>query len=240
MPRQGASAILQLPLPLRLRGGPTFENFIAGTNGQARYWVEQVAKGVGPEALYLWGAPGVGKTHLLEAACRAVAARGGAVGFVPLRQHAALDPLILSGLETAAVVCVDDLQALAGDSAWEEALFHLFNRTRSAGGCLLLAGQAPPAGLGLSLPDLASRVTAALTLRLVPLADSDRVQAVQRRARDLGFVVPDDVAAYLLRRFPRDLSSLFALLNRLDEGSLAARRRVTLPLARTLLEREEM
>ena len=229
----------QLPLPIRLRGGPTFQNFVDGPNAQARHWVEQMANGAGPEVLYLWGGAGVGKTHLLEATCRAVAEGGEAVGFVPLTQGALVDPLMLAGLEATAVVCVDDLQVVAGERAWEEALFHLFNRMRSAGGRFLLTGREPPNGLGVALPDLASRVAAALVVRLAPLVDSDRAQALQRRARDLGFTVPTDVAAYLLRRFPRDLPSLFGLLDRLDEESLAAQRKVTLPLVRALLEAAE-
>jgi len=110
---------------------------------------------------------------------------------------------------------------------------------RSAGGRFLLTGRVPPKGLDVALPDLASRVAAALVVRLAPLVDSDRAQALQRRARDLGFTVPTDVAAYLLRRFPRDLPSLFGLLDRLDEESLAAQRKVTLPLVRALLEAAE-
>ena len=45
----------------------------------------------------------------------------------------------------------------------------------------------------------------------------------------------NDVADYLLRRCPRDMDSLFNLLNRLDQASLAAQRRLTIPFVRDLL-----
>jgi DnaA family protein len=219
-----------------LRAVPTFSSFVVGANAEACHWVEAIAHGGGPDTVYLWGAAGVGKTHLLEAACREVTGRGERVGFVPLAQREHLLPAMLVGLETASLVCVDDLSAASGIPAWEQALFHLMNGLRAHDGRLLLAGRDPPAALGLCLPDLASRVGAALALRLAPPTDSDRAEALRRQARDRGFVLPEDVVAYLLRRFPRDLPSLLSQLDRLDAGSLTARRRVTLPLVRELLD----
>lgn len=230
------SPVVQLWLPMGLRSAPSFANFIPGANAEALHWVELLARGEGPEALYLWGSPGVGKTHLLEAACRDAAGRGEPIACVPLAGPEPLEPALLGGLESAALVCVDDLQAVAGGDAWEEALFHLMNALRATGGRLLLTGRAPLAALGLTLPDLASRVGAALVLHLAPLSDSERAVALRVHARERGFLLPDDVVEYLLRRFPRDLPTLVGLLDRLDEGSLAARRRVTLALVRELLD----
>lgn len=231
----GSPAAIQLSLPIGLRSAPTFTNFVAGANAEACHWVQDVARGGGPDAVYLWGGAGVGKTHLLEAACREVAGRGERVGYVPLTQLERLQPAMLAGMETAALVCVDDLPRAAGCPEWEQALFHLMNNVRASGGRLLLAGRSPPAGLGLSLPDLASRVGAALVLRLAPPSDAERAEALRRRARERGFDLPEDALDYLLRRFPRDLHTLVSLLERLDEGSLAARRRVTLALVREIL-----
>ncbi|MCU0936100.1 MAG: DnaA regulatory inactivator Hda [Gammaproteobacteria bacterium] len=233
----GARVTIQLTLPIGLRAAPTFTSFVVGVNAEACHWVEAVAHGTGPDTVYLWGAAGVGKTHLLEAACREVAGRGERVGFVPLAQRERLLPAMLVGLETASLVCVDDLSVASGALDWEQALFHLMNGLRAHDGRLLLAGRNPPAALGLRLPDLASRVGAALALRLAPPTDADRAEALRRQARDRGFVLPEDVVAYLLRRFPRDLPSLLAQLDRLDAGSLEARRRVTLPLVRELLDK---
>ncbi len=230
-----APAAVQLSLPIGLRSAPTFTNFVAGANAEACHWVQDVARGRGPDALFLWGAAGVGKTHLLEAACREVAGRGEPVGYVPLKERERLQPAMVAGLDAAALVCVDDLPEAAGRPEWEQALFHLMNGLRAAGGRLLLAGRRPPASLGIGLPDLASRVGAALVLRLAPPSDAERVEALRRRARERGFDLPEEVADYLLRRFPRDLHTLVGLLDRLDEGSLAARRRVTLALVREVL-----
>ena len=98
------SPAVQLWLPIGLRSAPSFANFVPGANTEALHWVELLARGEGPEALYLWGGPGVGKTHLLEAACREAAGRGEPVACVPLAGPERLEPALLGGLESAALV----------------------------------------------------------------------------------------------------------------------------------------
>lgn len=226
---------IQLPLRLGLPGGATLSNFVDGPNGPARHWVERVVRSRDLEALYLWGPCGCGKTHLLQAAGRAVAQGGGEVAYIPLGHHDRLDPSILVGLEGLELVCFDDVDAVAGQGQWEEALFHLLNRLRHAGRCWLASARGAPGALRMQLPDLESRLAAALTARLAVLSESERVEALRRRAKDRGFRLPDQVSRFLLRRFPRDLHTLFAILDDLDEASLRQGRRVTLALARTLV-----
>jgi DnaA family protein len=227
---------VQLALDLRLPSAPTFASFVDGPNRLARAWVEGLATGGGPESVYLWGPRGSGKTHLLVAACRAVADSGAPVAYVPLAGEEVIGPGMLGGLEHAALVCLDDLDAVAGRGDWEEALFHLLNRLRHAGTRWIGAGSVAPAGLGLRLPDLESRLTAVLGARLGLLAESERAEALRRRARDRGFQLTDEVVAFLLRRFSRDLPSLFRVLDALDALSLREGRRVSVGLVRTLLE----
>src|SRR5581483_10964024 len=75
----------QLALNLRLRDGSSFENFYPGANVEALEAVRALLAGAppagGPRLVYLWGEPGCGKTHLLEAACRVASAHGRALYF---------------------------------------------------------------------------------------------------------------------------------------------------------------
>jgi DnaA family protein len=183
--------------------------------------------------LYLWGEAGSGKTHLLEAACRG-APSAAAPMYVPLRDRAELSPAMLEDLELATLVCVDDVDAIAADAAWERALFALYERLRAHGGLLVCAARVAPAALGLTLPDLATRLAAGLVYQLQPLSDAEKVAALRLRAKQRGMEMGEDVANYLLTRFPRDLHSLFALLDRLDGATLAAQRRLTIPFLRSL------
>ncbi|MBI3775280.1 MAG: DnaA regulatory inactivator Hda, partial [Gammaproteobacteria bacterium] len=154
---------------------------------------------------------------------------------LPMRDATLWSPEVLEGLERCALVCVDDVDAIAGLSIWEEALFHLYNRITEQGHCLVLSACAAPAELKLQLPDLASRLAWGLVLHLEALAENDKLVALQLRAQQRGFELPNDVAQFLLRRCPRDTPSLFALLDRLDEASLAAQRKLTIPFVRKLI-----
>jgi len=218
----------QLPLRLSLRDSATFENFVDTGNELA---VQALGRGR-DDSIYLWGPSACGKSHLLQAACHA-AAREGAM-YLPLTELVA-GPELFTGLESRAVVAIDDLDVIAGQPAAETALFHLYNRVREAGGRMILAASGSPAALGMTLPDLVTRLGWGLVFRLHPLDDDGRRRALQLRAERRGFDLPDDVADYLLRRHARDMNSLFALLERLDEASLAAQRRLTIPFVRELL-----
>ena len=229
--------MLQLPLALRPRSTATFRDFVAGCNAAATSHVQAAAAGRGEQFVYLWGSAGAGKSHLLESACHACGSQGKLSALVSLREWSTLGASVLDDLEQLTLVCIDDLDAIAGFSAWEERLFHLHNRARETGTRLLISGARSPAALGLGLSDLASRLSAALVYRLLELDDDQRISVLRRRAARRGFEMPEDVAEYLLRRQPRDMHSLMALVERLDAASLAAQRRVTIPFVRELLAR---
>jgi DnaA family protein len=231
-----AGAFQQLALGLRLRDASAFENFLVGRNREPYERARAVATAAAAprDWLYLWGETGCGKTHLLEAACHATAATRGAPSYVSLRTPAGLAPALLDDIEQAALVCLDDIDAIAGDVAWERALFALYERMRGAGGTLIVAARVNPASLGFGLRDLVTRLAAGLVYQLHPLTDEEKIAALRWRAERRGFDMSEDVARYLLARYPRDTHSLFALLDRLDSATLAAQRRLTVPFLRSL------
>ncbi|MFL6646921.1 MAG: DnaA regulatory inactivator Hda [Sulfurifustaceae bacterium] len=226
----------QLALNLRLRDGSSFENFYAGANAEAvarlgALIVDPV--GSEPATLFLSGETASGKSHLLQAACRFVQARGGAALYVPLAEPQ-LTPDVLEAAEEAFLICIDDLDRVAGDATWESALFALYELARANGARLVAAGNAAPAQLGLRMPELATRLAWGAVYQLHPLDDSAKLEAVRLRARNRGFELPAEVARYILNRYPRDMHSLFALLERIDVAALARQRRVTIPFLRSL------
>lgn len=225
----------QLTLGLRFNDSASFANFFSGRNAEVVNHLRVCAQGGSDLAVLIWGAPGSGKTHLLHAACHAVTARAEQAAYLPMRDAAAWSPDILEGLERCTLVCVDDADAVAGWPAWEEALFHLYNRMREQRSCLVLSAAAAPAELKLNLPDLASRLAWGLVLHVAALDENDKLAALQLRAQQRGFELPTDVGQFLLRRCPRDTPSLFALLDRLDQAALAAQRKLTIPFVRELI-----
>jgi DnaA family protein len=225
----------QLPLGLTLKDSATFANFIAGPDSEVVLALQTCAQGQGEAFIYLAGAPGTGKTHLLQAACHEAAQRSGTVAYLPLQHVAEFDIGVLEGLERMALVCLDDVQSVAGQADWEQALFVLFNRLRDNGGRLIVSAISKPSQLGLSLADLSSRLGWGLTYVLQELDDDDKLLALRLRAQARGFELPDEVGRYLLLRLPRDMHALFAVLDRLDYASLVAQRRLTVPFIKSIL-----
>jgi DnaA-homolog protein len=130
----------QLALSVRLRADALFESFAPGQNCE----VLTALRSPGTSPLWLWGAHGSGKTHLLQAVC---AGAGEAAAYFPLDRSQALPPEALAGFERTRVLCIDDVDAVAGDPVWEKALFGLFNEAADLRTRLIFA--APPGGLGL-------------------------------------------------------------------------------------------
>lgn len=226
----------QLPLPIGGRGTPSFENYyLVDANCEPVAAVKYCGRGEGERFLYLGGPSGVGKTHLLLAACQMAAQRGARVAYVPLKQVVA--PGILRGLETTALVAIDDVDCIAGHLHWEEALLHLYNLLRESSGRLLLASSDKPSLLRLRLPDLRSRLEWGITYQLQPLDDNQKRAALQLQAAKRGMDLPDEVAGFLLRHSARDMHSLSDLLAQLERDSMAAQRRLTIPFARQVLSR---
>jgi len=221
----------QLTLRIGLRDSATFANFHAGDNAASLHLLQQATE----PFVYLWGGWGSGRSHLLQAACHAETARGGTPAYLPLAELAAGGVEILDGLEQMSLVCLDDLQSVIGDAAWEESLFHLYNRVRDGGARLLAAADAGPAALGVRLADLASRLAWGPVFQLQMLDDAGKLAALQLRARARGMELSEEVGTYLLRRCPRDMHALFEMLERLDQASLAAQRRLTIPFVRELI-----
>jgi DnaA family protein len=226
----------QLPLGVRLPDRALFESFLPARNGEALAHAHAVAAGEARGVMWLGGPSGAGKTHLLQAICAAAGARVRA-GYVPLQQVAHLGAEVLDGLGQLGCLCLDDLQSVAGDLAWERRLFGLLRESEEAGGALALAASAPPALLRWALPDLGSRCAAGAVFALRALEEAEQHAALALRARLRGLELPEETWQWLRRRYPRDMRRLYELLDTLDEAALAAQRRLTVPFIRDVLQR---
>ncbi len=222
----------QLTLDLGTPPPSTFDNFHTGAHAElvARLRGLDAALAAGPVAdrtFYIWGEPGNGRSHLLHALVHE-APPGHARYLGPQSALAAFgfDPRV-------AIYAVDDCDALSG--AQQIALFNLFNEVRAHPTCALVAtGATAPMGLAVR-EDLRTRLGWGLVFHLAPLTDEGKAAVLKRAARERGIALADDVPAYLLTHYRRDMPSLMALLDALDRFSLEQKRAVTLPLLRTML-----
>jgi DnaA family protein len=173
---------------------------------------------------------------LLQAVCASAGACGKPSAYLPLSELARLGCGVLAGLESLAIVAIDDIEGVAGIADWERALFNLYNAAADGNASLIVAAVAPPAGVRWRLGDLASRFSAATVFHLRALDDRDLPAALQQRAALRGLELPPESAEFLLKRYPRDMHTLCAVLDTLDEASLIAQRRLTVPFLKEVLE----
>lgn len=227
----------QLPLQLCFNQEQSFANYITGPNSTVAQALRGCAEGCGEPLVFLWSETGLGKSHLLNACCQLAQTLQRRSAYIPLtelRQHGSA---VLENMEYLDLLCLDDIQTIAGDSVWELTLFHLFNRLRDSGKYMLISANTAPAQLPLVLPDLHSRLTWGLTLRLHDLTDEDKLAAVNQRSQQLGMSISPAVGKYLLAHYPRDLPGLWRLLDGLDSATLAAQRKLTIPFLKAYLEK---
>lgn len=225
----------QLTLDLGTPPPATFDNFFAAGNHELVTRLRELegSLAAGPVAdrtFYVWGEPGSGRSHLLHAL---VHEANGRACF--LNPQAPLADFIFDPAIT--LYAVDDCERLSG--AQQIALFNLFNEVRAHPSSALVAtGNVAPLGLSVR-EDLRTRLGWGLVFQLAPLSDEGKAAVLKHAARERGIALADDVPAYLLTHFRRDMPSLMTLLDELDRFSLEQKRAVTLPLLRVMLAARE-
>lgn len=224
----------QLPLVLRFPPDQRFTTFVGAPDGavaQLQALVVEASRG----CVYLCGPAASGKTHLALATCAEVGDHGKSAAYLPLVSTVGRLRDALHALHENDVIALDGLDDIAGNRDDEIALFDFHNRAHDAGKSILYAARVAPDALPLVLPDLRSRLAQCTRFTLRPLDDDGRRELLRLRARRRGLAIDEPAIDWLLRRVDRDISSLTALLDRLDRASLAAQRRITVPFLRQVL-----
>lgn len=202
---------------------PSLDNFVAGSNVELLALLARCTTGAETRSVYLWGGSGSGRTHLLQAV-------GAQTGAAVMRGSAV--PGDFAPAEDSLVI-VDDVETLSPEA--QIALFRCFNDIRVKRLRLLLSGATAPLHLP-SREDLRTRIGQTLIYEVKPLTDGEKASALLYHAAQRGMKVDDHLIDYLLRHGRRDLPSLMAVLDALDQQSLEQKRPVTLPLLREILQ----
>ncbi|MGH8500223.1 MAG: DnaA regulatory inactivator Hda [Methylococcales bacterium] len=227
---------IQVPLPFAFHGNQDFDSYFEGPNRQVLESLKSLARQeTGERFLFIRADTGFGKSHLLQATCRAASQLNHSAFYLPLGDLSTLGAGILEGLEAYRLVCVDDIDSIAGKPEWETAFFHFFNRHQEKSNYLIVSASLPPQSLRIQLNDLASRLQWGLTLEIKGLSDTDKLEALTLRAKQLGFGLPKKVGRFLLNRYPRDLPTLWKILENLNYASLSEHRKLTIPFLKSHL-----
>lgn len=231
--------VTQIPLPLRLDPDLSFERFHPGPNREVVEHLESVAQGVTGAPVYIHGLKASGKTHLLQATCTRSSQQGHLAMALGMKDLPEASPSILDGLNGLDILCLDDIQTIAGNIEWEEALFALFNEFSDQGRQLVFGANGPPSLTPFILEDLRSRLSSGIVFALQPLSEAECLEVLIAQARARGLEIPEPVAVYLIRRVNRDLCHLMEHLETLDVASMAASKKITIPLVKSVLQSDE-
>lgn len=228
----------QLSLPVYLPDDETFNSYYpASGNDELIQKLQSCAEGSITSSIYLYGPQKSGRTHLMHAACAHASDLDRRTLYIPLGIHASISPALFEGVESLNLICIDDIDAIAGHPVWEEALFHLYNRIAEQQDCrLIVSASASPSEARFALPDLISRMQWGLIYQLQAMADDEKLLALQRRAAMRGLQLSDEVGRFLLTRMARDLRTLFDVLDKLDKASMVHQRKLTIPFIKEMLK----
>ena len=225
---QGAP-LRQIPLPIGTEPMRSFGNFVPGANAPVLAHLMGLTSASAP--VYLWGAGGCGKTHLLQASVQRFHALGAHSAF-----FTAADAVPWAHDEHWGLIVFDDCDRF--NAHQQQAAFALFVQAAAHGVAVVAAGRVPPIDLAVR-EDLRTRLGWGHVFALQPLSEPEVRAALRREADHRGVFLSDEVMDHLLTHFPRDLKHLMALLDRLDAFSLATQRALTVPLLRKMLSDED-
>jgi len=226
----------QLPLQFVFRANQTFQDFFPGANVALVDHLQKCVDGSGEAFIFLWGQAGLGKSHLLQACCHEAQKQGLSNFYFDLNQAGGSSVELLNGLEACKLVCLDNVEAIAGFANWELALFNFFNRQRDLGHKLIISSGVSPKALAIQLPDLKTRLNWGLGLNMQTPDDEGRIAALRYKARRMGLEISPQAGRFLLNRADRDMASLWHLLDSLDQASLSAKRKLTVPFLKQILD----
>ena len=216
----------QLPLNLNLDSETRFQNFF-------EFGMEsEIVKELKGEfsMVYLWGGAGSGRTHLLQAVTYEAYAKREPSIFLPLKKADNYSPEILSGIEGVDVVCLDDIQAIARDLRWEEAIFRLYNYAQETKCKLVISADRAPQNLPMNLADLKSRLCSFPVFMLHSPDEKAQLEILRYRAKLRGVKLENDVLNFISKNMRRGLHEIIDLLEKLDVASKIEKRKITIPL----------
>lgn len=231
----------QLALSVQLPDDETFDSFLSESNrsvvSQLALFIENSASEPlnQPNSFYLFGLAGVGKSHLLHASSAYAAQLNKTSVCLSCAELLQLSVAVLDGIEQIDIICLDDIQLLAGNKLWQQAIFDLYNRVIEQNNCLLISGNQSVNQLGITLADLNSRLSWGLTEQLKQLSDGEKVSALQFRASQRGLLLSDEAANFLLNRISREMTDLINSLDILDKASIREQRKITIPFIKEVL-----
>ena len=218
----------QLGLPISLDSKMLLDNFLG--NKELLDFIEKLYLDQISAEIYVYGASGLGKTHLLQgAALRALSDQQSAMY---IDCHNALPEHVLESIEQLNWICIDNVDAINDNQ--HDLVFDLYNRAKQAKVTMLVSGSDLPSKLGV-MKDLKTRLGLATIFQLQPLDDELTMSVLNNRMNDRNLSIDSKVYEYLFKYYSRDVKILLAAMDDLDKASLQAKQSITIPFVKKTL-----
>ena len=199
------------PVTLDINPNFTFENFVVGpTNHLACNAAQAVAKSAGQvyNPLFIYGPPGVGKTHLLHAIANGVYAQNPKARIVNIKGEQFTNELLeairtgnniafRSKYREADLFLIDDIQFIAGKETTQEEFFHTFNALHENGRQIVLTADRKPSDMLTLEARLQSRFESGLMADIQPPDYETRMAIIKNKAIHLGLELSAEVCDYI-------------------------------------------
>ncbi|WP_270308882.1 chromosomal replication initiator protein DnaA [Streptococcus koreensis] len=223
------------PIQTGLKKKYTFDNFVSGDGNQ---WALAAALAVSENLattynpLFIYGGPGLGKTHLLNAIGNQIMENypNARVKYIPAESfiNEFLERLRLNDMDTFKktyrnldLLLIDDIQSLGGKKVTtQEEFFNTFNALYGDNKQIVLTSDRSPDHLDSLEERLVTRFKWGLTQNITPPDFETRIAILRNKIEDLDFTFPDDTLEYLAGQFDSNVRDLEGALN---DISLVAR-----------------
>ena len=178
--------------------------------------------------IYLWGPSAVGKTHILIATVKKF-----------LKFNKEVIDLSLIGnkdtfnLGTIDLFFLDDIER--SRSKTQNNLFNIFNMTENENATIFITGNLPPNQM-LLRSDLRTRLSQCLVLSLKELEDEEKIDVLLKRSYFMGINLKQEIINYLVKNYNRNMHELLKLIEKIDKESIIQKKRITIPLIKSLIE----
>ena len=223
----------QLPLAVQLDDFAVFESFFPARNHEIYQLLSELDGSSDRfDGFWLWGENASGKSHLLQAVSDNMV---NSSVYIPMKELISHNPHVIEDLSSRNIVCIDDIDLCAGKKEWELAIFDLCNQLLDRKLSLVASSSSKVANSGFIIKDLQSRLSILPSYKIQHLNDEESKSALRLRAKFRGIEISDEVLGYLLKRVNRDMASLYEILDLLDNASLVAKRKLTIPFVKEII-----
>jgi len=219
----------QLGLPISLNASMLLESFVA--NKELLRLINQLFLNEKSSEVYIYGASGQGKTHVLQGAVlKALEIDKNAV-YIDCNES--FPEHILDFVDQIDLISFDNIHLISSES--QEVFFDLYNRARQAQIFILVSGNTLPSDLEV-MKDLKTRLSLAVVYKLEELNDELTMRVIDSQMSQRNLSVNSNVYEYLFKNYSRDLKLLLSTLNDLDKASLQAKKPISIPFVKNFLE----